>query len=281
MTSCAAPTLAADPVDVPTMRVVFFGDSLTEGTNGASYLRLLAERVLAEQALAAVELVNAGVGGDTVVNLLRRMERAVVAQAPDGVVVFIGCNDCITWQVRRSLLQSAIASRRYFRRHRDVRKALSRACFRDGLRMLVDALRERSPACIALCTPATIGESLTARPWRRLDRYAEVVRFVAAERGCDLIDVHAPFAQALASLPPRPRLAPLRGLRARALPPANFEAIARARGYRLVYDGLHLTHAGADLVAATMFAWLRRAADGGRTDVVACSGTTVPDSPTG
>lgn len=281
MTSCAAPTLAVDPVDVPTIRVVFFGDSLTEGTNGASYLRLLAERVRAEQALAAVELVNAGVGGDTVVNLLRRMERAVVAQAPDGVVVFIGCNDCITWQVRRSLLPAGIASRRYFRRHKDVRKALSPACFRDGLRMLVDALRERSPACIALCTPATIGESLTARPWRRLDRYAEVVRFVAAERGCDLIDVHAAFAQALASLPPRPRLAPLRGLRARALPPADYEAIARARDYRFVYDGLHLTHAGADLVAATMFAWLRRAADGGRSDVVACSSTTEPDSAAG
>src|SRR5258708_25680319 len=115
MTSCAAPTLAVDPVDVPTIRVVFFGDSLTEGTNGASYLRLLAERVRAEQALAAVELVNAGVGGDTVVNLLRRMERAVVAQAPDGVVGFIRCNHCMTWQGRRSLLPAGGASRPYFR----------------------------------------------------------------------------------------------------------------------------------------------------------------------
>src|SRR5260370_16327097 len=137
--------------------------------------------------------------------------------------------------------------------------------------MLVDALRERSPARIALCTPATIGESLTAHTWRRLDRYAEVVRFVAAERGCDLIDVHAAFAEALASVPPRPRLAALRGLRARALPPADYEAIARAPGYRLVYDGLHLTHAGADLVTATMLAWLRRAATGTRGDVIACS----------
>lgn len=282
MTSCAAPTLVADPVDVPTRRIVFFGDSLTEGINGASYLRLLAERVRAERAVAAVELVNAGVGGDTVVNLLRRMERAVVAQAPDWVVVFIGCNDCMTWQVRRSLLPAGVAARRYFRRHKHVREALSPVRFRDGLRILVDALRERSAADIALCTPATIGESLTARPWRRLDRYAEVVRFVAAERGCDLIDVHAAFAEALASLPPRPRLALLRGLRARALPPADYEAIARARGYRLVYDGLHLTHAGADLVATTIFSWLRRAADGARSNVVACTcNTTEPDSTAG
>src|SRR5258706_5311830 len=144
MTSCAAPTLAADPVDVLTMRVVFFGDSLTEGTNGASYLRVLAERVRAEQALGAVELVNAGVGGDTVVNLLRRMERAVVAQAPDWVVVFIGCNDCITWQVRRSLLPAGIASRRYFPRHKDVRKAPSPARFRASPPMLWDARQERA-----------------------------------------------------------------------------------------------------------------------------------------
>src|SRR5260221_13181386 len=135
MTSCAAPTLAVDPVDVPTIRVVFVGDRLTEGTNGASYLRLLAERVRAEQALAAVELVNAGVGGDTVVNLLRRMERAVVAQAPDGVVVFIGCNDCITWQVRRSLLPAGIASPRYFPRHKGGRGAPFPPRFRGGPRM--------------------------------------------------------------------------------------------------------------------------------------------------
>src|SRR5260370_35589202 len=148
--------------------------------------------------------------------------------------------------------------------------------------MLVDALRERSPARIALCTPATIGESLTARPWRRLDRYAEVVRFVAAERGCDLIDVHAAFAQALASLPPRPRLAPLRSLRARALPPADYEATARARDYRFVYDGLHLTDAGAHLVAATMFAWVLGAADRAPSHVGACRcSTTAPDSTAG
>src|SRR5260370_41460513 len=96
MTSCAAPTLAADPVDVPTMHVVFFGDSLTEGTNRASYLRVHAERGRAEQALGAVELVDAGVGGDTVGNLLRRMERAAIAQAPDWVVAVIGCTDCMT-----------------------------------------------------------------------------------------------------------------------------------------------------------------------------------------
>src|SRR5260370_11933730 len=125
MTSCAAPTLAADPVDVPTMRVGFFGDSRTEGTKGASYLRVLAARVRAEQALGAVELVNAGVGGDTVVNLLRRMERAVVAQAPDWVVVFIGCNDCMTWQMRRSLLPAGGASRRLFPPPKDGREGLS------------------------------------------------------------------------------------------------------------------------------------------------------------
>src|SRR5258708_15618404 len=143
MTSCAAPTLAADPVDVPTMRVVFFGDSVSEGTNGASYLRWLAERVRAEQALAAIELVNAGVGGDTVVNLLRRMERAVVAQAPDWVVVFIGCNDCITWQVRRSLLPAGIPLGRRFCRHKGVGEAPSPARFRDRLRVLVCSVRDR------------------------------------------------------------------------------------------------------------------------------------------
>jgi isoamyl acetate esterase len=256
------------------MRLVFFGDSLTEGADGASYLRALSERVCADAALAGagIELLNAGVGGDTVVNLLRRMERDVVARTPDRVIIFIGVNDCTTWQVRRSLLPGGIASRRYFREQKAVREALSLARFRDGLRTLVDGLRERTHARLALCTPATLGESLSARAWRQLSQYADVVRFIASERECDLIDVHAAFAATLATLPPRSKLAPLLGVRAHLLPPTDYETIARVRGFRLVYDGVHLTHAGAGLVADCIAAWLRAAtANGARQDVVASS----------
>ncbi|HEX6123444.1 MAG TPA: GDSL-type esterase/lipase family protein [Ktedonobacterales bacterium] len=240
------------------MRIVFLGDSLTEGRDGASYLAVLRRRAAEEAAPRGVELVNAGVGGDTVLNLLRRVPVDVVPLAPAWVVVLIGVNDATTALARRRPpTMRTLATRRYFQREKHIRGAVTPARYTDGLRLLVETLRARTAARIALCTPPTIGESLAARSWRLLDQYAAAVRLVADERGCALIEVHAAFARALAALPPRPLATRLLGpLRARALPSGDFEAIARARGLTYTYDGVHLTAAGAALVAETLYAWL-------------------------
>src|SRR4051794_36770435 len=54
--------------------LVCFGDSLTEGAIGASYVDLLRVRLP-----LAVRVINAGINGDTTLNLLRRVERDVVS----------------------------------------------------------------------------------------------------------------------------------------------------------------------------------------------------------
>jgi lysophospholipase L1-like esterase len=236
------------------MRIVFFGDSLTEGRDGASYLALLGDRVAREAAPRGVQLVNAGVAGDTVVNLARRIPRDVAPHRPDWVVVFIGVNDHRTWWVRRSVpTLDTLNSWRYFLRQKRVRGGISPARFADGLRVIVDQLALRTSARLALCTPATVGESLRSRPWHLLDRYADAARFVAGERGCALIDLHAIFAAELAKLPPRPLV---RRLSAPFLHGDDDEALAAARGYLLTYDGVHFARRGASLVADAIYEWL-------------------------
>lgn len=241
------------------MRIVFLGDSLTEGKDGASYLRLLAEWVAETPELRGVELINAGVGGDTVLNLARRVERDVAPHDPDWVVVFAGANDCTTALLRHAWpTPRALLARRYFRRSKGLRAAVTPEAFLAGMRVLVAALRGRTHARIAICTPATYGESITARAWRLLDRYAEAARQVAAERDCALIDLHRRFAAELAAARPRrgPFAAAL-GARARFMSHSAYEARARVRGYRFTYDGIHLTDRGARLVAEQMYDWLR------------------------
>lgn len=239
------------------VRIVFCGDSLTEGVDGASYLRELRRRAQADPRLAGIELINAGVGGDTVFNLARRLARDVVPHQPDWVVIFVGVNDCSTYLLSRSLpTLSSYRSRRYFRRDKGVRQPITPERFRDGLRILVEGIRARTPALIALCTPATIDESLHSRAWHVLDRYATMARLVASERGCPLIDIHAALAHELAALPERPLLARLAAVRARWLRDAGIETQARARGYVLTYDGCHLTARGAALVASVFEEWL-------------------------
>jgi lysophospholipase L1-like esterase len=73
------------------MKIVFFGDSLTWGGYGGSYFNELVP-LLPEHTL-----INAGDGGNTVLNLLRRLDDDVLSKAPDGVFVMVGGNDAISY----------------------------------------------------------------------------------------------------------------------------------------------------------------------------------------
>ncbi len=72
------------------MKLVFLGDSLTWGHYGGNYVAEVAA-LLPEHSI-----MNAGEGGNTVVNLLRRLDTAL-AQEPDGLFVMVGGNDTISY----------------------------------------------------------------------------------------------------------------------------------------------------------------------------------------
>ncbi len=216
------------------MRVVFLGDSLTEGVDGASYLRALGALVASAPLPGGVTLINAGRGGDTVLNLARRVTQDVVSHAPDWVVIFVGVNDCRTWYVRRSFPTRAnLGSVYYFLRRKGIWRAVTPQRYGDGLRTLIATLRAQTSARIALCTPATASEALDARAEQMLDCYAARVGEVAQERDCALIDIRAAFQAAMAQ-----------------------RADSPPTGYRLTCDGVHLSDAGAELVAGIFRDWL-------------------------
>ncbi|HEX6798811.1 MAG TPA: GDSL-type esterase/lipase family protein [Ktedonobacterales bacterium] len=250
------------------MRIVFFGDSLTEGVDGAPYLDVLAQRAADDPRLRGVELVNAGIGGDTAEHLLARVQRDVVARQSDAVLVQVGNNDCTTLLMRRRLpTLPNLRTRYYFFRRKGVRGAVTPDRYAAALRAIVATLRARCPAArIALCTPPTIGEAPGSLTWRFLDRYADAVRTVAAECATDLLDLRAAFARELEGLPPAPATG-VRGIanerQARAVRAQGIEAQAQARGLRLTYDSLHFTARGAELMAGVIWPWVVTVAGGG------------------
>lgn len=69
------------------MRIVFLGDSLTWGGYGGNFVKVVAEQ------LPDHEIINAGEGGDTVVNLYRRLDNVLEAHNPDAMFVMVGGND--------------------------------------------------------------------------------------------------------------------------------------------------------------------------------------------
>lgn len=71
------------------MKIVFLGDSLTWGQYGGDFVAEVAKR------LPNHTILNAGDGGNTVLNLLRRLDK-VLEQEPDGIFVMVGGNDAIS-----------------------------------------------------------------------------------------------------------------------------------------------------------------------------------------
>ncbi len=83
------------------MKIVFFGDSVTESNRnlsdpydlGEGYVKLAAGKLRLLYPDAELELVNRGVGGDRTAELLARVQRDVVEEHPDIVVLAVGIND--------------------------------------------------------------------------------------------------------------------------------------------------------------------------------------------
>ena len=100
-------------------RIVCLGDSLTScGGEGGRYSDML------QRSLPGYELINSGIGGDTLGGGLARLEKDVFRWHPSHVIVELGANDY--WQRRRSLQEL----------QNDYEKIVSRCC-QAGAKVLI------------------------------------------------------------------------------------------------------------------------------------------------
>jgi acyl-CoA thioesterase-1 len=230
--------------------LVCFGDSLTAGTIGASYVDIL------RAGLPGVRVVNAGVNGDTTLNLLRRLDRDVVPPRPDMVVLLVGLNDLGTAYGEPPI-------RPYYRFVKGVEGAITPRRFAQLYRQLIAALRARTGAQIALCTLTTLGERPDDPLQATIDGYSTIIRALAHREGLQLIDLRAAFHAAIAADPrdgpPYHVWTPLLDWAAIGWRGQSYASLGARRGYRLLCDGAHLAEAGAKLVAETMLPFLEQA----------------------
>lgn len=85
------------------MRIVFFGDSITDCERdrndarslGHGYVKVLADKLLPLYPDTDLELINKGVSGNEVCDLLARVESDVISLNPDAVVIMIGINNTL------------------------------------------------------------------------------------------------------------------------------------------------------------------------------------------
>ena len=222
------------------------GDSITHGRLGASWVASLRASLAPTGRLVA----NGGINGQQVWNIARRLDEAL-ACTPDIAVLLIGSNDVMAAQ--RSDRAALYVKQNKLPRTPDLDWSIAE------LGALVPRLAAAVPH-VALCTIPPLGDDGEHEIAALVARYNAVVRELAAEHGCALLDVHEALLPLLDPAE-RPYVGAPRavvGLITRTsashyLLGRSWDAIARSMGFGVTVDGIHLTDTAAarvhDLVA--------------------------------
>lgn len=167
--------LAGFTTQVKKKKVVFFGDSITEaGAGPGGYITMLRDMVSKKGLGESYDLVGAGVSGNKIYDLYLRIEDDVIKQKPDIVVIWVGVND--VWHKKSSGTGTDADKFEKF--------------YAAVIKKLQDAKAE-----VYLCTPAAIGErtDFSNELDGDLNHYSSIIRRIAAEHNCKLIDLRKAF----------------------------------------------------------------------------------------
>lgn len=154
-------------------RVIFLGDSITEGGAGPTgFITLLREELIKNAVADQYELIGKGIGGNMVRHLLARFENDVIDAKPDLVVICVGVNDV-----------------GFFQWHPET-GGTPPDQYEAGLRYMVKRLRQKN-INVVLCSPLLIEERWdgTNPLDKQLDRYTSICRKVAKQEGADFCDL--------------------------------------------------------------------------------------------
>ncbi len=161
-------------------RIVFLGDSITQAGVGATgYVTIIKKTLADKHKDLGIEVIGAGISGNKVPDLQRRLQRDVLAKKPTVVVIYIGIND--VWHGEK-----------------DPARGTKKEAFEAGLKEIIGKI-QLSGARVILCTPSVIGEkkdganNLDAK----LDEYSEISRKVAKETNSQLCDLRKAFVEYL------------------------------------------------------------------------------------
>ena len=209
-------------------KVIFLGDSITQAGESVEgegtykgFITSLKENIGQE-----MELINKGIGGNKVPDLLLRYKNDVLELKPNIVFIYIGIND--VWH-------------KY-----DWGSGTDIDIYENGLRKIISEIKTTG-AKIILCTPTVIGENIgefklvnkfkyietTDIMNNDLDAFSDVVRNLSSEFNTELLDLRKKFKDYISK--------------------NNMENLSKGI---LTYDGVHLNNEGNKLIADEMIKFL-------------------------
>lgn len=162
--------------------IVFAGDSTTDADRcatadglGNEYVKLVSDALYAFLPTENYRVVNAGVSGNTSLQLLERWERDVMSLTPDVVFCMIGIND--VW--------------RHFDRCEPLQKRISVQEYVENLSLICEKTKGVRVFCII--PPYFMERNRTDEMRVMTEEYAAAAREVAKKFGADVLDVQPAF----------------------------------------------------------------------------------------
>jgi lysophospholipase L1-like esterase len=221
------------------MRIAFLGDSLTWGGYGGNFVDEIAK--LRPQH----ELMNAGVGGNTIENLLQRLDD-VLAQQPDGIFVMVGGNDAVAY--------SQPDTRGYYRKAQNLENGfITPDEFTRAYRDLLTQIQLAHVLAWVGLEPTEYSHTV----FKALQEFNAIAREVAESLNVPVLDLTQHFrAENLPERPPiNQKFINLIGERSRT-GWQDYEAEQQRGGFTFTFDGMHLTPENARKVAELIVEFL-------------------------
>jgi lysophospholipase L1-like esterase len=206
------------------MKIVFLGDSLSWGGYGGNFVAEVAKR------MPEHEIINEGVGGDTVVNLLRRVESVIEEHKPDAIFVMVGGNDATSYIMP--------ATRNYYRKAKKLDNGMvSPEDFESNYRELLHQIQLHHVLPLVGIAPTEYNKELV----KAKQSYNAIAKSLAEKLNIPVLDLDSPFTPANPIEREATSLQFIQQIGERVAAGWNeFESEREKWGYSYTFDGMHL-----------------------------------------
>jgi lysophospholipase L1-like esterase len=231
------------------MKVLFIGNSITRGVIGKSFVDLFISQY------PDWIVKNAGVNGDTLKNISRRITKEIKSEPDyDFIVIEAGYNDIILPYLDTKGLLFRFALRYVYR---NGRKPATPEKFERKYSQMIDFIRSESSSNIILTTLGCINENLSSVSNSKRTYYNDSIIKVATEHHCMIADVSGEMESVLkATRQTDYFLKNILNLiyfdKRKCKRDGGADKLSRKRNLILTIDGVHLNSAGAMIYKQTI-----------------------------
>lgn len=232
--------------------VLCLGASIVAGQISTNFIDIVRKRPGNEK----FRFINTGVAGYEAYNVLIHLDNFIKCQ-PDYVIILVGTNDVT------ADLFPAVA--RISRRTKKIPQPPSPQFYRENMLRIVNLLKKKTSAKIAVASLPILGEDLESPANKRIREYNLLINEICTNEQVNYLSVFEKQEEYLLSFQQKPGKAfeggialSLKLLIRHFLLRQSFDTISGKNGFLLLTDGIHMNSRGAEFIANEVEAFLRK-----------------------